>query len=87
MIFHSQRCVARRVVSVLCRFSNSSKMAAISTTAKSGAGGGLRRAAIIIVGDEILKGETQVFTTPASLAKGKNTEIVMNGEINCKNCF
>ncbi len=36
-------------------------MAEMPTTAKSGAGGGLKRAAIIIVGDEILKGETQVF--------------------------
>jgi hypothetical protein len=37
-----------------------------TTAAKSGAGGGLKRAAIIIVGDEILKGETQVFTTTAN---------------------
>jgi hypothetical protein len=57
-------------------------------TAKSGAGGGLKRAAIIIVGDEILKGETQVFfTTPAILAYEKKIlkNCHLNGEINC-NC-
>jgi hypothetical protein len=74
MIFHSERCVARRTVSVLCRFSHSSKMAAMPTIAKTGTGGGLKRAAIIIVGDEILKGETQVFTIAAILASEKNTE-------------
>jgi hypothetical protein len=40
-------------------------MAAMPTAAKKEAGG-LKRAAIIIVGDEILKGETQVFTTTAN---------------------
>ncbi len=78
MIFHSERCVARRVVSVLCRFSHSSKMAAMSTAAKSGSGGGLKRAAIIIVGDEILKGETQVFITLATWQmKKKHRNIVI----------
>jgi hypothetical protein len=90
MIVHSQRCVARRVVSVLCRFSHSSKMAAMptATAAKSGAGGGLKRAAIIIVGDEILKGETQVlFITLAILANGSKTpkHCHLQGEINNKN--
>jgi hypothetical protein len=61
-------------------------MAAMPTAAKKEAGG-LKRAAIIIVGDEILKGETQVFITLAILANVENTEIVMNGKINCKNCF
>jgi hypothetical protein len=78
MIFNSERCVARRVVSVLCCFSHCSKMAAMSTAAKSGAGSGLKRAAIIIVGDEILKGETQVFITLALLANGnKHRNIVI----------
>jgi hypothetical protein len=83
MIVHYQRCVARRVVSVLCRFSSNSKMAAMPTAAaKSGAGGGLKRAAIIIVGDEILKGETQVFTTPAILANEKIPKHChLNGEL------
>ncbi len=52
-------------------------MAAMPTaiTAKSGAGGGLKRAAIIIVGDEILKGETQVFHHTGDPGKWeKNTE-------------
>jgi hypothetical protein len=74
MIFHSQRFVAGRAVSVLCRFSHNSKMAAMPTTAKSGTGGEFKRAAIIIVGDEILKGETQVFTTAAIMANGKKAE-------------
>ncbi len=57
-------------------------MAAMPTTAKSGAGGGLKRAAIIIVGDEILKGETQVFTTAAILANEKNTETLSSEQRN-----
>jgi hypothetical protein len=53
-------------------------MAAMSTAAKSGSGGGLKRAAIIIVGDEILKGETQVFITLATWQmKKKHRNIVI----------
>jgi hypothetical protein len=85
MIFHSQRCVARRAVSVLCRFSHNSKMAAMPTAAKKEAGG-LKRAAIIIVGDEILKGETQVFTTLAILVNGKKHRniVICTGKLTTK---
>jgi hypothetical protein len=87
MIFHSQRCVARRVVSVLCRFSHNSKMAALPTAAKGGPGGGLKRAAIIIVGDEILKGETQVFTTTANPGKTEKYRniVICRGKLTTKN--
>jgi hypothetical protein len=59
-------------------------MAAMPTAAKSGAGDGLKRAAIIIVGDEILKGETQVFTrtaNPGAIDKKYRNIVIWMGKI------